>query len=175
MEQARKRVLFDAQTIGERVYQLGKEISAKYPQGNVLFVGILKGAFMFMADLVRSLDVSCEVDFVRISSYGSETVSSGNLRIIMDVSTPIEGRDVILVDDIVDTGLTLAAYKEMLLTRSPRSLEVAALIDKAERREKSVKVDYCGFRVPDGFIIGYGLDCNEQGRQLPGLYVLEQG
>ncbi|MEW6352184.1 MAG: hypoxanthine phosphoribosyltransferase [Thermodesulfobacteriota bacterium] len=173
MGQDRKRVLFDARTIGERVQQLGKEISAKYPQGNLLFVGILKGSFMFMADLVRCLDVSCEVDFVRISTYGSETVSSGELKVIMDVSTPIEGRDVILVDDIVDTGLTLAAYREMLLGRSPRSLEVAALIDKTERREKSVQVDYCGFRVPGGFIIGYGLDCNEQGRQHAGLYVLE--
>ncbi len=168
-----KRVLFDSQTIADRIKDLGKQISDKHPDGNLLLVGILKGSFIFMADLVRCLGVACEVDFVRISTYGTESVSSGELKIVMDISTPIEGRNVILVDDIVDTGLTLAAYREKLLARSPASLEVAALIDKTERREKTVHLDYCGFQVPGGFIVGYGLDCNEQCRCLPGLYVLE--
>ncbi len=173
MKQFQKRILFDRETIARRVQEIGKEISLKYPEGNLLLIGILKGSFIFMADLCRSLDVACKLDFVRISSYGNETVTSGRLDIIMDVGVPVRDKNVILVDDIVDSGLTLSEYRTRLEERQPLSLETAALIDKTARRDKHVSLDYCGFRIEDGFIVGYGLDCNEQYRNLPGLYILE--
>jgi hypoxanthine phosphoribosyltransferase len=174
MELQKHTVLFDAQTIRRRVLEMGKEISVRHPQGGLVMVGILKGAFVFMADLIRSLDVSCEVDFARISSYGSGSVSSGRLNIIMDVTLPIKDRTVILVDDIVDTGLTLNQYKEELLDRGPKEVEVAVLLDKTARREKNVEIDYCGFRIEDGFVVGYGLDFNEEYRQHGSVCVLDQ-
>lgn len=172
MKQVEKRVLFDADTIAVRVKQLGEEISAKYPEGDLVLIGILKGSFMFLADLVRYLTVPCQLDFARISSYGADTISSGKLDIVMDIHLPIKDRHVILVDDIVDTGLTLSEYRKRLEARAPRSLEVAALIDKTARREKYVDLDYCGFRVEDGFLVGYGLDCDEGYRHLGGIYIL---
>ncbi|MGO9570349.1 MAG: hypoxanthine phosphoribosyltransferase [Desulfomonilaceae bacterium] len=173
MQQFKKRILFDGETISQRVREIGKEISLKYPAGNLLLIGILKGSFIFIADLCRSLDVSCKVDFVRISSYGNGTVTSGKLDIIMDVGIPVRDKNVILVDDIVDSGLTLSEYRTRLEEQQPLSLETAALIDKTARRDKHVQLDYCGFRVEDGFIVGYGLDCDEHYRNLPGLYILE--
>jgi len=168
-----RKELFSHKKIDERVKELGKQISHDYGDKPILLVGILKGAFVFMADLARNIDLPCHVDFVRISSYGDQTVTSGNLKIIMDVSLPVEGKDVILVDDIVDTGLTLHQYGEYLKSRNPNSLKTAALIDKKARREKFVDLDYCGFQVEDGFIVGYGLDCGEEFRNLNGLYILE--
>ncbi|MGB6064548.1 MAG: hypoxanthine phosphoribosyltransferase [Desulfomonilaceae bacterium] len=173
MKEFKKRVLYDGPTIAQRVKEIAKEISLKYPEGNLLLIGILKGSFIFMADLCRNLEVSCKVDFVRISSYGEETVSRGKLDIIMDIGIPVREKHVILVDDIVDSGLTLSEYRSRLEQQHPLSLETAALIDKTVRREKHVQLDYCGFCVEDGFIVGYGLDCNEHYRNLPGLYVLE--
>jgi len=173
MKELTKRILFDEQTIAQRVREIGRDISLKYPEGNLLLIGILKGSFIFLADLCRSLDVSCKLDFVRISSYGDGMITSGKLDIIMDVGIPVRDKHVILVDDIVDSGLTLSEYRIRLEEQGPLSLETAALIDKTARREKHVELDYCGFRVEDGFIVGYGLDCNEQYRNLPGLYVLE--
>jgi hypoxanthine phosphoribosyltransferase len=173
MKQFQKRILFDRETIAQRVREMGREVSLKYPAGDLLLIGILKGSFIFMADLCRSLDVSCKVDFVRISSYGNGTVTSGKLDIIMDVGIPVRDKNVILVDDIVDSGLTLSEYRIRLEEQQPLSLETAALIDKTARRDKHVRLDYCGFQVEDGFIVGYGLDCNEQYRNLPALYVLE--
>lgn len=168
-----RKELFSHKKIDERVKELGKQISRDYGDKPILLVGILKGAFVFMADLARNINLPCHVDFVRISSYGDQTVTSGNLKIIMDVSLPVEGKDVILVDDIVDTGLTLHQYGEYLKSRNPNSLKTAALIDKKARREKFVELDYCGFQVEDGFIVGYGLDCGEEFRNLNGLYILE--
>jgi hypoxanthine phosphoribosyltransferase len=173
MKEFKKRMLIDGKTIAQRVREIGKEISLKYPGGNLLLIGILKGSFIFLADLCRSLDVSCKLDFVRISSYGNGTVTSGKLDIIMDVGIPVKGKHVILVDDIVDSGLTLSEYRARLEVQQPLSLETAALIDKTARRDKHVQLDYCGFSIEDGFIVGYGLDCDEQYRNLPGLYVLE--
>ncbi len=174
MQYTKKAILLDSDTISRRVKDLGREISAKYPEGNIVLVGILKGAFVFMADLARSLQVSCEIDFARISSYGSGTVSSGELKIIMDVTAPIKDKHVIIVDDIVDTGLTLNRFRKLLEERSPRSVEIAALLDKTARRQEQVQVDYCGFTIEDGFVVGYGLDCDEQYRYLDSVYVLEQ-
>jgi len=173
MAELKKRILFDAETISKRVKEIGKEISLKHPEGNLLLIGILKGCFMFLADLVRALDVSCQLDFARISTYGKGTVSSGEFKIIMDIGIPVEGRNVVLVDDIVDSGFTLHEFRKHLLKLNPKTLEIAALIDKTGRREKFVELDYCGFRIEHGFIVGYGLDCNEQDRALPCLYVLE--
>ena len=173
MKQYEKKMLFDADTIATRVKQLGEEISAKYPEGDLVLIGILKGSFMFLADLVRHLTVPCQLDFARISSYGADTISSGKLDIIMDIHIPVQDRHVILVDDIVDTGLTLNEYRKRLEARAPRSLEVAALIDKTIRRERHVALDYCGFQVEDGFLVGYGLDCDECYRHLGGIYILD--
>ncbi|MDQ7784538.1 MAG: hypoxanthine phosphoribosyltransferase [Desulfomonilaceae bacterium] len=173
MKDAQKKVLFRSEDIASRVCELGRQISADYPEGNILLIGILKGAFVFLADLVRCLDQPCQIDFARISSYGSGTVSSGELKITMDIGIPVAGRDVILVDDIVDTGLTLNQYRDELARRGPRSLKVAAMIDKTARRERHVKLDYCGFRIDDGFLVGYGLDCDECFRNLGSIYVLE--
>lgn len=174
MREFKKSVLLDAAAIAARVEELGKEISMNYPEGNLLLIGILKGSFVFMADLVRKLDVSCEIEFAKISSYGSGTVSSGKLNVIMDVGAEVKDRDVIVVDDIVDSGLTLSEYREHLAKKGPRSLKTAAMINKTGRREKYVNVDYCGFQVEGGFLVGYGLDCDESYRYLPGIYVLEE-
>ena len=173
MQHFKKRMLIDEETIAARVKELGKEISAHYQDGNILFIGILKGSFVFMADLVRCVDVPCQIDFARISSYGRGTVSSGQLDVIMDVGLPVADRDVILVDDIVDSGLTLSQYRQRLEQLEPRSVRVAAMIDKTSRREKHVNLDYCGFRIEDGFLVGYGLDCDECFRHLRAIYVLE--
>lgn len=173
MDDLTPKVLFDSDTIAARVRELAAEISAQYPEGHIVMIGILKGAFVFLADLVRSLDIPCQIDFARISSYGTETVSSGKLRIIMDIGIPVTGKDVILVDDIVDSGLTLNEFRKRIEKELPRSVRTAAMIDKTARREKHVDVDYCGFRIEDGFIVGYGLDCDECYRSLKDLCVLE--
>ena len=174
MTSYKKNLLFDAQTIAGRVQQLARDIAARHPDGPLVFVGILKGSFMFVADLVRAMDRPCEIDFARISSYGSETLSSGKLDVIMDVGIPLKNRTVILVDDIVDTGLTLSEYRKHLQAQNPSSVATVALIDKIGRREKEVDLDYYGFRIEDGFIVGYGLDCDENYRNLPAIYVLEE-
>lgn len=168
-----KRVLFDEEAISARVAEIGRQITSKYPEGNLLLIGILKGSFMFMADLVRHIKVDCQVDFVRISSYKDGTVTSGKLEILMDIGIPVSGRNVILVDDIVDSGLTLSEYRKRIEQQGPKTLETAALVDKTGRREKHVELDYCGFRVEEGFIVGYGLDCDERDRCHGCLYVLE--
>lgn len=173
MGQVTKRILFDSDAITKRVRELGVQISRDYPGGNLLLVGILKGSFVFLADLVRSLPYPCQIDFARISSYGSARESSGNLNIIMDVGIPVAGRDVILVDDIVDSGLTLSDFRRRIEVRNPRSLKIAAMVNKTGRREKQVNVDYCGFQIEEGFLVGYGLDWDEQFRNYPEIYVLQ--
>jgi hypoxanthine phosphoribosyltransferase len=167
------KILFDEQAIALRVKELGAEISAKHPDGNLLLIGILKGCFMFVADLVRALNVSTQIDFVRVSSYRSGTTSCGVLDIIMDIGLPVEDRNVILIDDIVDSGLTLSEYCKRIQKLGPKTLETVALINKTIRREKHVNLDYCGFEIEDGFVVGYGLDCDEEHRGLGALYVLD--
>lgn len=173
MLEAKKRLLFSADEISARVKELGKQISQDYPEGNVLLVGLLKGAFVFLADLARSLEKPCQIDFARVSSYGSSTESSGQLVVTMDIKIPVEGRDVIIVDDIVDTGLTLHHYCESIQSKGPRSVKTVAMIDKRGRRERHVNLDYCGFTIENGFVVGYGLDCDECFRNLEAIYVLE--
>lgn len=173
MLEAKKRMLFSAEEISARVKELGKQISQDYPEGNILLVGLLKGAFVFLADLARSLEKPCQIDFARISSYGSSTESSGQLVVSMDIKIPVKGRDVIIVDDIVDTGLTLHHYREVIQSQGPRSVKTIAMIDKRGRRERHVHLDYCGFTIENGFVVGYGLDCDECFRNLEAIYVLE--
>ncbi|MCX5860943.1 MAG: hypoxanthine phosphoribosyltransferase [Desulfomonile sp.] len=173
MEHVKKRMLYDANAIGARVQELGKQISEDCPEGNLLLIGILKGSFVFLADLARSLSLPCQIDFARISSYGTATVSSGELKVIMDVGIPVKDRHVILVDDIVDSGLTLSEYRRRIELSNPKSLKIAAMIDKTARREKHVHLDYYGFRIDDGFLVGYGLDWDEKFRNLGGIYVIE--
>lgn len=173
MEDAELIPVFDESCIKTRIMELAQQISEDYPDGGLVFIGILKGAFVFLADLVRALEKPCHIEFVRISSYGSSKTSSGNLKILLDIAGSIEGKDVILVDDIVDTGLTLSQYRKRLLEQNPRSLKVAALINKTGRREKNVNLDYCGFDLEKGFLVGYGLDCDEHYRNLPGVFSLD--
>jgi hypoxanthine phosphoribosyltransferase len=154
-----------------RVSELGEEISRDY-EGGVLLIGILKGAVLFLADLMRSLRISCEVDFMAVSSYGSSTDSSGVVRILKDLESSIEGRDVLIVEDIIDSGLTLHYLIRNLRARGPRSLEVCALLDKRERRRVDLPIRYVGFEIPDRFVVGYGLDYEQRFRNLDYVAVL---
>jgi hypoxanthine phosphoribosyltransferase len=173
MKDKEPTVLFDSVAIAARIKEMAGKIEEDYPKGNLLLIGILKGAFMFLADLSRHLSKPCEIDFARISSYGSDTVSSGELKMVMDIGISVKDRDVILVDDIVDSGLTLSEFRKRIERDGPRSVKTAAMIDKTARRDKHVYLDYCGFRIEDGFVVGYGLDCDEQFRNLKDLCVLK--
>jgi hypoxanthine phosphoribosyltransferase len=166
-------VLLDAETVSNRVGELGAEISSDYAGRDLLLIGVLKGAVFFMADLMRKLTVPCEVDFMAISSYGASTDSSGVVRILKDLDINIEGRDVLVVEDIIDSGLTLSYLIRNLEAREPASLEVCALLTKPERREIDVPVRYVGFEIPNRFVIGYGLDFAERYRNLPYVGVLD--
>ena len=154
--------------------QLAGEISRDYEGRELLLVGVLKGAVFFLSDLMRQLDVNCEVDFMAVSSYGSSTESSGVVRIMKDLDTPIDGRDVLVVEDIVDSGLTLKYLLKTLSARNPASLEVCALLEKPERRKVDLSIRYTGFEIPNRFVIGYGLDHGERYRNLPYVAVLNQ-
>jgi hypoxanthine phosphoribosyltransferase len=172
LERAVGEVLIDAETLQARIRDLGHELSADYAGREVLLVGVLKGAVFFMADLMRSLTVPCEIDFMAISSYGASTDSSGVVRILKDLDINIEGRHVLVVEDIIDSGLTLSYLLRNLESREPASLEICALMTKPARREIDVPVRYVGFEIPNKFVIGYGLDFAERYRNLPYVGVL---
>lgn len=157
-----------------RVRELGAEISRDYAGKDLFLVGVLKGAVFFLSDLMRSLEVDCEVDFMAVASYGSSTDSSGVVRILKDLDATIEGKDVLIVEDIIDSGLTLSYLLRTLKAREPRSLEVCALLTKPERREVELPIRYTGFEIPNKFVIGYGLDHAERYRNLPYVAVLEE-
>jgi hypoxanthine phosphoribosyltransferase len=165
-------VLIEEVALRDRIRELGEEVSADYAGRDLLLIGVLKGAVFFMADLMRRLTVSCEVDFMAISSYGASTDSSGVVRILKDLDINIEGRDVLVVEDIIDSGLTLSYLIRNLEAREPASLEVCALLTKPGRREIDVPVRYVGFEIPNRFVIGYGLDFAERYRNLPYVAVL---
>ena len=167
-------ILIDEETLGARIAQLGAEVSADYQGRDLLLIGVLKGAVFFMADLMRHLTVPCEVDFMAISSYGDSTDSSGIVRILKDLDINIEGRDVLVVEDIIDSGLTLSYLMRNLESREPASLEVCALMTKPARREIDVPVRYIGFEIPNRFVVGYGLDFGERYRNLPYVGVLNE-
>jgi hypoxanthine phosphoribosyltransferase len=166
-------VLIDEERLRSRVAELGDEVSADYAGRDLLLIGVLKGAVFFMADLMRHLTVTCEVDFMAISSYGAATDSSGVVRILKDLDINIAGRDVLVVEDIIDSGLTLSYLMRNLEAREPASLEICALLTKPERREIDVPVRYVGFEIPNRFVIGYGLDFAERYRNLPYVGVLD--
>jgi hypoxanthine phosphoribosyltransferase len=174
MGKIKKEILISKPEIDDRVQRLADEISRDYEGKELVLIGILKGAFVFMADLIRCLRIPCEVDFVRLASYGTGTVSSGNIMITKDIETPIRGRDVLIVEDIVDTGLTLYFLVDKLKEREPESLKVCVLLDKKERRKVPFEAEYVGFDIPDRFVVGYGLDFNEMYRFLPDVCVIEE-
>jgi hypoxanthine phosphoribosyltransferase len=173
LEQAVTEVLIDRDVLQRRIEELGEEISSDYAGRDLLLIGVLKGAVFFMADLMRNLTIPCEIDFMAISSYGDSTDSSGVVRILKDLDINIEGRDVLIVEDIIDSGLTLSYLMRNLEAREPASLEICALLTKPERREADVPVRYIGFEIPNRFVIGYGLDFAERYRNLPYVGVLD--
>ena len=173
MSQPVMKLLFSREYIAEQVQRLGEEISCDYPNREVLLVGVLKGSFLFFADLVRSVSSPAVIDFVRLASYGSDTRSSGIVEMRKDLELPVKGRDVIIVEDIVDSGYTLESLYNRLLLREPQSLKICTLIDKRARREVQIEADYVGITMDDGFIIGYGLDFDERYRNLPDIYLVE--
>lgn len=166
-------ILITAEEIGRIVKRLANEISEDYRDKYPLLLGILKGSFVFMADLVRHLEIPVEIDFIRLSSYGSSKVSSGKVRVVHGLNSKVGGRDIIIVDDIVDTGLATSFVIDYLNRRKPASVKVCALLDKTSRRQADVPVDYLGVRVPNRFVVGYGLDYDERFRDLPDIRVVE--
>jgi hypoxanthine phosphoribosyltransferase len=164
-------ILVQADDLAHRVRELAHEISRDYEGRSLFLVGVLKGAVFFLSDLMRHLEIDCEVDFMAVSSYGSSTDSSGVVRILKDLDAPIEGKHVLIVEDIVDSGLTLSYLMRMLKARNPASLDVCALLTKPERRKVETPIRYTGFEIPNRFAIGYGLDYGERFRNLP--YVAE--
>ncbi len=168
-------ILIDEDSLSDRIAELGEEISGDYDDRDLLLIGVLKGAVFFMADLMRHVRVPCEVDFMAISSYGAATDSSGVVRILKDLDINIRNRHVLVVEDIIDSGLTLSYLVRNLSAREPASLEVCALLTKKGRREIEVPVRYVGFEIPNRFVIGYGLDFAERYRNLPYVGVLDEG
>jgi hypoxanthine phosphoribosyltransferase len=173
LERAVTEVLIEPDALQQRVAELGEEISAEYAGRDLLLVGVLKGAVFFMADLMRHLTIPCEIDFMAISSYGDSTDSSGVVRILKDLDINIEGRHVLVVEDIIDSGLTLSYLVRNLEAREPATLEICALLTKPDRREIDVPVRFIGFEIPNRFVIGYGLDFAERYRNLPYVGVLD--
>jgi hypoxanthine phosphoribosyltransferase len=167
-------ILVQRDDLTHRVRELAAEISRDYKGRDLFLVGVLKGAVFFLSDLMRHLEIPCEVDFMAVSSYGSSTDSSGVVRILKDLDAPIEGREVLIVEDIVDSGLTLSYLLRTLRARNPASLEVCALLTKPERRKVELPIKYVGFEIPNRFAIGYGLDHGERFRNLPYVAVLRE-
>ncbi len=168
-------ILLDSGTIQKRVHELGAQITRDYLGTTVHLIAILKGASVFHADLVRAIHLGVSFDFIAVGSYGASTKSSGEVRILKDLDESLEGRDVLLVEDILDTGLTLHYLLQNLASRGPKSLKVVALLNKPSRRKIQVKADYVGFEIPDRFVIGYGLDFDQRYRNLPDIRVLKLG
>jgi hypoxanthine phosphoribosyltransferase len=168
-----KRVLIPRHEIQSKVKDLAQQISLDYAGKEPILIGILNGVVFFFADLVMSLSIPSKIDFIRASSYGSNKTSSGTIKLVKDVEIPVKGQDLIVVEDIVDTGLTLNYLVKNLKSQGPASVRICALIDKTERREQEVAIDYRGFEVREGFLVGYGLDCAEQYRYLPDICVIE--
>ncbi len=169
-----KDVLFDEVTLAKKVKELGQQIASDYHGEDLLVIGILKGANVFMGDLIRKIDLPIQIDFMAVSSYGHSTESSGVVKINKDLDCEIEDRNVLIVEDIVDSGLTLKYLAENLTSRGPKSLKICALLDKPDRRKTNIKIDYKGFDIPDVFIVGYGIDFAEKYRNLPYIASLKE-
>jgi len=167
------KVLITQDEIKQAVARLAAEIRQDYKSKEPLLVGILKGSFVFMADLIRQLELPVEVDFIKLSSYGAGRETSGKVKVVQGLKTPIKGKDVLVVEDIVDTGLTISFLLDYLRKKKPASLRLCALTDKPSRRQVPVTIDYLGFAVPDRFIVGYGIDWNEKFRYLPDICFID--
>ena len=159
-------ILISGEQMQQRIQELAQQINRDYKGKSLLVVGILKGAVLFFSDLVRQLEMDVRFDFMTISSYGGSTESTGEVKIRKDLDTSISGQNVLIVEDIIDTGLTLTSLRELLLTRKPASFKICCMLDKPSRRKVEIKPDYCCFEIPDEFVIGYGLDYDQSGRQL---------
>jgi hypoxanthine phosphoribosyltransferase len=171
--QPQLKILISRDEIAKAVSRLAREIERDYQDKQPLLVSVLRGSFMFTADLIRQIDLTLELDFIRLSSYGAARESSGKVRVAQGVKTPVKGRDVLIVEDIVDTGITISFLLDYLKNKQPASLRVCTLTDKPSRRRVQVPIDYRGFTVPNKFIVGYGLDLNQKFRNLPDIYTLE--
>ncbi|MDT8715753.1 hypoxanthine phosphoribosyltransferase [Clostridium sp. 19966] len=169
-----KEILLEEDVISEKIKQLGERISEDYKGKDLLLVGILKGSVMFMADLMKEITIPCSMDFMAVSSYGSSTKSSGVVRILKDLDSQIEGKHVLIVEDIIDTGITLKYLLKNLKDRKPESIEIASLLNKPDRRKVEIEAKYLGFEVPDYFLVGYGLDYAEKYRNLSCIGVLKE-
>lgn len=167
-------ILITEEQLQQKVQELGRQIAADYSDKNLLMVSVLKGSILFMADLMRAIDIPLEVDFMSVSSYGSKSVTSGEVQILKDLGGSIEGKDLLIVEDILDSGLTLSYLTKMLKSRNPSSIRLCTLLDKPERRRVPVRPDYVGFTIPDAFVVGYGLDYAEKYRNLPFVGVLKE-
>ncbi|MEG0829845.1 MAG: hypoxanthine phosphoribosyltransferase [Anaerovoracaceae bacterium] len=167
-------IMITQEQILERAGEIGKEITDRYQGRDIILVGILRGAVLWMADIMKSIDMDMTIDFMAVSSYGAATKSSGVVRIIKDLDSDIEGKDVIIVEDIVDSGITLSYLKQYFENRKPKSISICALLDKPKGRKAEINVDYVGFTVEDQFIVGYGLDCDQKYRNLPYISFLEE-
>jgi hypoxanthine phosphoribosyltransferase len=167
-------VLLSEETIKKRVRELGQQISQDYSGKELIAIGVLKGAIIFLSDLVRNIDssVKVKIDFLAVSSYGASTRTSGIVRIVKDIDTDIKGCEVLIVEDIMDTGLTLSYLSRLMMERQPRGLKICVLLDKPERHQTEVMIDYCGFTIPDEFVVGYGLDYAGLWRNLPSIHVV---
>lgn len=174
MSSPKLRVFITQEQIQARIQELGAQIEADYPEGVIYLICILKGACMFHADLARAIRRSTRLDFMGISSYGKGKTTSGQVQVTKDLDMPIEGADVLIVEDIVDSGVTLNYLSHLLEQRKPRSLRIATLLDKPERRQRPVNVKYVGFKIPDEFVVGYGLDYAEEYRNLKDVCILEE-
>jgi hypoxanthine phosphoribosyltransferase len=171
--QPKLRILISRDEIAKTIDRLACEIKRDYQDKQPLLIGVLKGSFVFMADLIRQLDLPIELDFIRLSSYGAARESSGKVRVVQETEAPVKGRDVLVVEDIVDTGITISFLLDYLNKKQPASVKLCTLTDKPYRRRVTVPIDYRGFTVPNKFIVGYGLDCDQRFRNLPDIYALE--
>lgn len=166
-------ILFNEQELAEKVQELGKRITEDYKGKSPFLIGVLKGCFIFMSDLARAIDLPCDIDFMAVSSYGSSTSSTGAVQIKKDLNRDIEGRDVIIIEDILDSGVTLSYLTKYLANRNPASIKICTLMDKPARRKSEIRADYIGFVCPDEFVVGYGLDYDEKYRNLPYVGILK--
>ncbi|MEW5691956.1 MAG: hypoxanthine phosphoribosyltransferase [Candidatus Hydrogenedentota bacterium] len=160
-------VIIDKEAIERRIQEMGEQISKEYAGKDLVFVGVLRGAVVFLADLIRKVSIPCEIDFIDVTSYGKDTKTSGIVRILKDISINVENRDVLVIEDVIDTGLTWHYLRENILAKKPASLKMCCLLDKPASRRIDIKPDYVGFVIPDNFVIGYGLDCQDYFRNIP--------
>lgn len=174
MDKKIEKVLLTEETLARRISEMGTELTRDYRNRDLFVIGVLKGANIFMSDLIRRIELPLHIDFMAVSSYGMSTESSGTVRILKDLDFSIEGKDVLIVEDIIDSGLTLNYLMKILMERKPASLRICTLLDKPDRRRVDIPVDYCGFQIPDAFIVGYGIDYAEKYRNLPYVAVLDE-